>query len=362
MRGIGWPGHRRRWAALRAAVLAQPLIEIACDTRFGGVDARGAVLLTGAMARLLHPRGVILALGARERVLPRPGWTLPGVLTAGAIQSGLKTLGEAPQGRVLLAGSGPLLLAVGAELAALGRAPVAIIEAARPGGLAALGLPMGYMAEAARYRLRLMRAGVPVLTGARLRRIEPGLQAEVETARGLRRFDADLIGLHDGIRPNDTGLGGPAPIPVLRAGDCREALGARAAMLDGARAGQALAAQLCGGAPPVASAWLVRQMRAQALLARLYARDEALDALPQDTVLCRCENRTRADLAALGPDATARDLRLTGRFGMGACQGRTCAEWVAHFTDSPDLGRPRLPVRPIALADLLAVPLADTGD
>lgn len=362
---VGLRAHRRRWSSLMARASAQSArIEQVCNTRFGGVDAEGAVLLSGAMTRLLHPRGVIVATGARERVLPRPGWTLPGVMTAGALQSAIKTLGEAPSGRILLAGSGPLLLAVGAELAARGNPPVAIIEAARGFSLAALALPPAYLAEAARYRLRLAAAGVAVLNRATLRGIEAGLRASVQTRRGLRQFAVDLIGLHDGIRPDDTGLATAAPIAVLRAGDCREALGARAAMLDGHRAALAMIARLRGTPEPPEAPALVRQRRAQARLARIFAHDETalLNGLPPETILCRCETRTRADLAALGAAPTARDLRLSGRFGMGACQGRFCAEWVAHFAPTPDLGRARLPARPVALADLLAVPAADTAD
>lgn len=362
VRKIGLPEHRRRWSALMDAVAAKGAgIAISCGTAFGGVDATGAVLLTGATTRLLHPRGLILATGARERVQPRPGWTLPGVMTAGALQTTLKRLGKAPAGRVLLAGSGPLLLALAAELTALGNKPLAVVEAARPPLLPALGLPPAYLAEAARYRVRLALAGVPVHYGATVRAIAEGLRVTVDTPAGMRVFDADLLGLHDGIRPNDTGLGGPAPIPVIRAGDCREALGARAAMIDGTRAGQAMAARLAGQPKHAEPAALIRQRRAQALLARLFAHDAPTD-LPGDTVLCRCEGRTLDDLRALGPDPTARDLRLTGRFGMGPCQGRFCAEWVATFAGTPDLGRARLPVRPLAIADLLAVPTADSGD
>lgn len=361
-RKIGLREHRQTWSALMAEVRALgAAIEVQCGTAFGGVDAAGGVLLTGAVSRLLHPRGVVVAVGARERVLPRPGWTLPGVTTVGAIQTGLKRLGEAPKGRLLLAGSGPLLLALGAELAAAGTPPVAVVEAARPPVAAALGLPLAYLAEGLGYRLRLARAGVPVLTGSTVRAVAPGLRVSVDTPRGPRRFDVDHLGLHDGIRPNDSGLGGPVPIPVLRAGDCREALGARAAVLDGRRAGQAIAAILRGEAEPGEGPALLRQRAAQALLARIYRHEERLDALPPETTICRCENRTLADLAALGPEATARDLRLVGRFGMGACQGRFCAEWVAHFTRAPDLGRPRSPVRPLAIADLLAIPIADQG-
>lgn len=361
----GLPAHKRRWSALMARAARQAAqIDIVLDTRCSGVDATGAVLLTGEMTRLVRPRGVILAPGARERVLPRPGWTLPGVVTAGAIQTGLKTTGQPPAGRILLAGSGPFLLAVGAEMTALGAPPVAIIEAAQPLKPAALGLPISYWAEAARYRLRLAAAGVKILTGARLDTITPGLKAHVTTRHGKHEFQADLIGLHDGVASNDTGLGAPCEIPVLRAGDGREVLGARAAMLDGTRAGLAMLAQLAGQPAPAEPRALIRQRHAQTRLGLLYTHDEigALNALPKDTILCRCEGRSLADLDALGRAPTARDLRLTGRFGMGACQGRFCAEWVAYFSKTPDLGRPRLPLRPIAIADLLAVPTTDIGD
>ncbi|NCO17475.1 MAG: oxidase, partial [Alphaproteobacteria bacterium] len=80
--------------------------------------------------------------------------------------------------------------------------------------------------------------------------------------------------------------------------------------------------------------------------------------LPDDTVICRCEMRTLADLRALGPAPTARALRLDGRFAMGACQGRFCAEWVGRIiapTTAPQpIGATRWPTRPIAVADLLA--------
>ncbi len=365
VRSVASAVQRKRWQAVMAAVEAQGArIVIRCGTRFGGVDHTGAVLLSGEVAAILHPRALVLAVGASERVQPRPGWTLPGVQTACAIQIRIKTLAEAPEGRVLLAGSGPLLLAVGAELCHLGRPPLAIVEAARPlRPLLAAGLPFGYLAEAAGYLFRLVRAGVPILWGAHLVSIKPaagGLTAHVETARGARSYVADLIGLHDGITSNDAGLTDCAALPVVRAGDCREALGARAALADGQAKGAALAASLLGYPAPSEPQELARQRAAQSLLARLYASDgqAALAKLPEDTVICRCENRTLADLRKLGPNPTARELRLDGRFAMGACQGRFCAEWVGRITapaaPPPQIGARRWPVTPLSVADLLA--------
>lgn len=358
--------QQRRWSQLMAGVAAQAgRITLQMGTGFCGVDHTGAVLLTGATNRLFRPRALVLALGARESVQPRPGWTLPGVETAGSLQTRLKTLAEAPRERVLLAGSGPLLLALGAELTRLGRPPVAILEAGRPFARpwAALGLPRSYWVEALGYLARLRLARVPILTGMHLTaiRAEGGaLLAEAEGPPGPVRLAADRIALHDGIRPNDIGLPDCAALPVVRLGDCREALGARAALADGQAGGAALAALLLGRAEPAPEPDLARQRAAQALLARLYAHDgrDRLAALPGDTVICRCEARSIDDLRALGPNPGARQLRLDGRFGMGPCQGRFCADWVAQLASPGNppagIGAPRWPARPIAVADLLA--------
>lgn len=364
-RATGTAEHRRRWDTLIAATRQQG-IEIACGTGFAGLDHQGTALLTGARAGLLRPRGLVLATGARERVRPLPGWTLPGVQTAGAIQTRLKTLGEAPAGRVLLAGSGPLLLAVAAQLAGAGNPPLAVIEGGRPFAPAALRLPLAYRIEATQHLARLMRARVPVLTGAHVAAItqdDGALAVDVVTRRGPRRFLADLVGLHDGIAPNDTGLAADPAVPTERAGDCHEALGARAALEDGARAGRALAARLSGHAAPPESPALARERAAQGLLARLFhpvATPGPAD-LPPETILCRCEGRSLGDLRALGPAPSPRQIRLNGRFAMGACQGRVCGDWLAELTGQPPPGRPRLPLRPIAIADLLAIP-TDNGD
>lgn len=363
VRAISTGAQARRWAALMADVQAQA-IPIHCATRFGGIDQRGTALLTGALSKMFRPRALVLATGARESVQPRPGWTLPGVMTAGAIQSALKTLAEPPRGRVLLAGSGPLLLAVGAELCRLGRPPAAILEAARPlFNPAALALPLPYLTEAATYLLALLRARVPLHFGAHLCEItqaEGALLAQVATRKGPRHFAVDVIGLHDGIRPNDTGLTDCTVIPTLRLGDCREALGARAALADGRAGGQRLAAELRGQAPPPPDSKVQAQRAAQARLARIYAHDglARLAEIPEETVICRCENRSLAALRLLGPAPTARALRLDGRFAMGACQGRFCAEWVGHLSDGSappkPLGAARWPSRPISVADLLS--------
>lgn len=353
-----------RWARLWAE--AQTLaIDWAFETRFGGLDHLGYALLSGAQNRLMRPAAVILATGAREIVRPRSGWTLPGVTTAGAAQIQLKTLGEAPKGRILLAGSGPLLIALAAQLTRLGNAPLAVIEAGRPFAypLKTLRLPLSYLREGAGYMATLVAHRVPVLTGAEVERISAdgaALNVQVVHRGNLRTFEVDQLCLHDGIRPNDIGLTDCAALPVLRLGDCAEALGARAALAAGRAGGKAMVKALASGTPsgPLDAPTIARERQAQALLYQIYANDERgrLAALPDDTVICRCENRTLKDLRALGPTPSARQLRLNGRFGMGPCQGRFCREWVAQALGVPaaaPLGATRWPAAPIPISDLL---------
>ena len=376
--GTAISSHAARWDGLMAEAQALP-IDWAFETKFAGLDHRDTALLTGARNRLLRPAALVLALGAREAVRPRPGWTLPNVTTAGAVQIELKTLGRAPQGRLLLAGSGPLLLAVAAQMARLGNPPVAVIESGAPFAhpLLSLGLPLSYLGEAAAYLTTLLRARVMILTRAEVTAIRPdgaALSVEVDTPKGARRFTVDRVGLHDGIRRNDAGVTESGTLPVLPLGDCAEVLGARAALAAGRAGGRALARTLATGQPcgPVASATLTRERAAQSRLAQIYAHDgmARLSDLPGDTVLCRCEGRTLDDLRRLGAAPRVRELRLTGRFGMGACQGRFCGEWIARMTaadlDAPPaatpLGRARWPLAPIAIADLIAAtPDADAS-
>src|SRR5712671_333467 len=153
-------------------------------------------------------RRILLATGAIERPVPIPGWTLPGVMTAGAAQTLLKTADLVPEGRVVLAGQGPLLYLVAPQLLRAGPPPVAILETA----------PLDNYLDAARYLRRLWpgrrlltrglglvaaikRAGVPIRRGVR------GIRAV-----GRRRVDrvaweggelaANYLLLHEGVIPS----------------------------------------------------------------------------------------------------------------------------------------------------------------
>lgn len=376
-------GARGRWEAL-----SQAFRNAAIPVRFGavflGVDGHGYVLVEDrqkGLVECLSPRAVVLATGAVEHVYPRPGWQFAGVSTAGGLQVMMKETGTAPRGRVLLAGSGPLLIAVAAQMARLGNPPLAIVESGDPyrrimPGLGMLGFPK-LLAEALGYLKDIHLHRIPWLRGSRLVRIErqgERFSTVVRAGDGSQStFVCDRIGLHDGIRPNDYGLppasSETAADPVIvRAGDCREALGAIAAEADGRRAGR-LAIQRVTASAAGDMAQIDRQRWAQALLSKLFAPLDdrsALDELGDDTLLCRCEGKTVGDLRNLcqRPDSlTGREVKHNGRFAMGACQGRYCAantaELMARFKpeapapSAADLTGRRWPVRPVSIGALV---------
>ncbi|MGV8938247.1 MAG: FAD-dependent oxidoreductase [Allorhizobium sp.] len=374
----------RRWKRL-SADFARTSLSLRTETVFLGIDGDGHVLVEDRARRTvvrLRPRAVIIATGAIEKVRPTPGWDMADISTAGGMQVMMKETGRAPQGRVLLAGSGPLMIAVAAQMASLGNPPLAIIEAGDPlrqvgDGIRLLRHP-GLMADAMTYLVKVVRSPTRWLRGARIVSIARNgvaLLATVCLGSGeIVTFDVDRIGLHDGIRPNDFGLpaaglldaGGPI---ILRAGDCREALGAIAAEADGKRAARQVAALIRRETVQAekAMAEIARQQRAQALLARIFApvHPQRIADLPDHTVLCRCEGRTVGDLRALVERddlLTGREVKHNGRFAMGACQGRYCAAWTAQMmaelkpaastTGPRDLTGQRWPLRPVSIAAL----------
>jgi hypothetical protein len=352
-------------------------IDLRCSTSFSGLDYKGTALLTGKSGLIFKPHAVIFATGAREKVRPRPGWTLAGVTTAGAIQIGLKTSGNLPPHRLLLAGSGPLLYAIGAQLTRVGRPPVAILESGHPFRNAryALTLPPKLLIEAANYMLRLRAAGVPVLTGTDVRqitRVDECLIASTTHSGRYATIRVDQVGLHDGLAPNDYGLDTYCTgTPVFYAGDCDRILGRYAAEESGVRAAEQVIASLHGRKVQL-PALSPHYERAQTRLARIFQREPqpkshtGLADLPDETVICRCENRSLGEIrrslsksTVTGP-ATGRSLRLAERVGMGSCQGRQCLDWVAELSPQnanfSDLRGSRWPLKPTRIRDILAAP------
>lgn len=238
----------------------------------------------------------------------------------------LKETGDVPQGPILVAGSGPLPLALAAQLAAAGNPPLALLERSRPframlaqPGAAFNGLrSWPQLVEALGYACQLFHSGVPYRTGCRVTAIEAmpqGLRVAVVNRHGQARvYEVAHLALHDGLDANQTGLPREEGrgLPVVWAGDCREVLGAEAAISDGRRAAQQLAKAL--GKPCSDANFdgrLQSARRPQTALRALY-QAPAL-AIAPETVVCRCEGLRAASFAALQGAGSAHEIRVVGR-------------------------------------------------
>ncbi|WP_231156347.1 NAD(P)/FAD-dependent oxidoreductase [Streptomyces sp. CNZ748] len=370
------PGNgRRAWTRLRDALAASP-VDVRTDHQVWCVERESEELtvhaLTGPEGRdpaEVRATAVLLATGGYETVLPFPGWTLPGVVTAGGAQAMLKGGLVTPGRTAVVAGAGPLLLPVATGLAAAGVRVAALVESTDPlrlpryAGALARKLP-----EAGGYAARLLRHRVPVLARHTVVRAHgedrltgvtvAALDAHGRVRPGTERLlPCDALAVGHGMLPHTDLAGGlgcrldgtavavdgeqRTDVPgVWAAGEATGIGGAALALAEGHIAGRSIAARLRGETPDP-RAW------ASAARARDQGRAaaEALDALhtppahwadgvTDDTVVCRCEEVTAGavrESLTLGA-GDLRTVKLLTRAGMGWCQGRLCAPAVAALT------------------------------
>lgn len=332
-------------------------------------------------ARRLFYRSLVLATGARELLLPFPGWTLPGVTGAGAAQALVKQGWPVAGRRVVVAGSGPLLLAAAATLHAHGAQVLGILEQAPSGAVLGFAAGLwrwpGKAAQALALRARLL--GIPYRTGSLVRAASGDEQlraVEIESPRGVERIECDQLAVGYGLVPNVelaqllgcrlAGDGAQVHVAVddeLRtsvehiyaAGEACGIGGRDSALIEGEMAGHHAAGDIAA-----AAALGSRRQHARAFsehLRRSFALQSRVHALATpETLVCRCED---VPLSALRGFASQRQAKLATRCGMGACQGRICGAALAElglFTssdsdDGRDDGR-RPPLFPIRLATL----------
>ncbi|MEU6996056.1 NAD(P)/FAD-dependent oxidoreductase [Streptomyces sp. NPDC046465] len=331
---------------------------------------------------VVRARSVLLATGSYERHLPFPGWTLPGVVGAGGAQAMLKSGLALPGRRVVVAGSGPLLLAVAASLTAAGAEVPELIEATgylgyarRPGVIAA---QPGKLAEAALHGTALLRHKVRLRTRHAVTEAHGTDRVTAVTVSRLdrdwrpvpgsgRRIACDALAVGHGLIPQidlATGLGcttrraadgthalalGPLQETSLRgmwaAGETSGVGGAQLAVAEGELAAHAIAARLTGRRP--ASLSHLRALRRGRDRMRAFA--DVMTAahapgpgwtrwLSDDTDVCRCEEvpagRVREAVTEYGA-RDARTVKLLTRAGMGWCQGRMCGPAVTCLTAPP---------------------------
>ena len=355
--------------------------------------------------RRLKARTVILAPGAYDRPVPFPGWTLPGVMTAGAALTLVKHQHVLPGRRILLSGSGPLQLVLARHLLEAGAELVGVLDA-NPFPWRGWRHAAAAWGQWARLRegwdsLRAMqKAGAGIRWGHWVRRAEGqgcveraviGPVADSSAGAPAETVAVDTICLGHGFTPavQLSRLAGcehhyqplqRAYVPrrdewlqttlagLFVAGDGAGIGGKDVARLEGRLAAlgaaRALGREVPSGQVAALRRKLGRQRRFAAVLDALFPLSAHLaDLLTDDTLLCRCEEITvglvRQAIAEGATTVSA--LRMLTRAGMGRCQGRMCgppvAELLARELDQPveavGQATPRPPVVPIPLAGLL---------
>jgi thioredoxin reductase/bacterioferritin-associated ferredoxin len=373
-----------------------------------GLDDRDLAFRRGEGSYAVRYRKLIVAVGAYDRPVPFPGWTLPGVFTAGGAQGLVKTQRVLPGERILLVGTGPLQLALANQIVDAGGRVEAIAEAGRIESW--LGLARGawgewgLLADAWRYWRGIRRAGIPlwrshVVVEARGDgQVEEAVVAEADAewrprSGTERALPVDTVCVGYGFVPSveltrlarcehryEPRRGGWVPartpdletsVPGLYAvGDCAGVAGGAVAIEEGRVAGLAAARSLGHLSPSDAER---RMAPCRRRLARLHGLHRVLDeiSVPRpglyelaraDTVLCRCEEITLGTITRAVADGAidVNEVKRVTRAGMGHCQGRMCGPALQEIVarqrgrppDAVGFLSPRPPVRPVSLGAL----------
>jgi NADPH-dependent 2,4-dienoyl-CoA reductase/sulfur reductase-like enzyme len=357
-------------------------------------EAVADIAVAGVNRRVAYD-GLLLATGATDRVLPVPGWTLPGVFTLGGAQIALKAQGCAIGSRVVFVGSGPLLYLVAWQYMKVGVEVAAVLDTAPLTAklqlLRGLVLAPGIVLRGLRLTLELKRRGVVLRHGVEDVRIEGDARVEGvcwrEGARE-RRLACDGVGYGLALRsetqladlagcgfrfdardrawlPIRDRAGRASVAGVYLAGDGAGIAGADAAECAGERAALALIEDRGLPHQPERAKALERELarigRVRDVLELAFPfPSHWVERMADDTLVCRCEEIDAGEARQMVRDFVLVEinrLKAVSRIGMGRCQGRVCgaaaAELVAGVTeqniDAVGRLRAQAPVKPLPL-------------
>lgn len=324
---------------------------------------------------------LLIATGATDRVLPFPGWTLPGVFSLGGAQIALKGQHCLLGPRIVFAGTGPLLYLVAYQYARAGGQVQAVLDsaplAAQASALPALLNQPGTLAKGLYYLGWLRTHGVSVhhsasLLGAQGTARVEGVRARIGGAE--REFACNALAVGHGLRaetqladlldcafdfdaaqrawlPRRDADGRSSADGVYLAGDGAGIGGAMLAELSGERSALAMLADSGIGIDPARLRWLARR---QAALTRFRRGLDRAFPLPgagagcdDSVIVCRCEEVRAGELRSAAGQFAIDDLnrlKALTRIGMGLCQGRMCQSGAAEL-----------------LADCRRIPLSAVG-
>ncbi len=388
------------------AALEQSKVTFRGETRLWHIERKKDIwvlhVLTLSGTAIYNARAVILAPGAREFVQPFPGWTVPGVFGLAGVTALIKSQQIPPGRRCVVAGSGPLAIYAAAEILRLGGEIAAIVTPnSRADWLWCLPalLANPFLAKrGAEWIAQLKRAGMPIfwrhlVTRTKGNEVLSALHVSRCTSEwaptgAATEIPADTLCIGNGLLPNSeiaalaglelhydadcggwiapVGPHGQTVIPGLYlCGDGAGIRGATVASEQGERAGMAAARWLKGA--PASSGSQRRSHRAEWLglaMTGLSRPRRGLDSLTTpETIVCRCENLTRATLEAEidAGAASVEALKSATRCGMGPCGGRYCLTSAARLIEMRQGAAPGTVSPPTTRPPLFPLPVAAIG-
>jgi thioredoxin reductase/bacterioferritin-associated ferredoxin len=375
------------------------------------IDPNGNICFSRqGKSREINAKHILIATGAMERPVPFGGWTLPGVMGAGAVDANFKSANMVPQGPVVIAGSGPLLLNTAVHLVSFGVAITAVLDTTPRGNFLpslpsvpkALRRP-DYLLKGLGMMVNLQRSGIHYVRGVteyKAHGTDCLDHVSFKTSGNSGILDAAVMVVHEGIvprcdltrqigiahlwdpvqrywYPKTTALGRTEIKAIHVTGDGAFVHGGVAAQLKGASAAmdiadslKALPQQKKTDVARSLKRRLYREFAARPFLDALYRPRPNLYRLTPDTQVCRCEAVTAGDIhqAIAEGCQDPNEIKAMTRCGMGQCQGRMCASALAEITtdflklEPGDINSLsiRPPVRNISLSELAGLSLLET--
>jgi thioredoxin reductase len=360
----------------------------------------------------IKPEIILFATGARERFLPFKGWTLPGVISTGAVQVLMKSSGILFSKKILIGGSGLFLYSVAHDFAKNGGTVAAVLEQTsmvdKLAFLTQVPHQFSKLAEGAGYVSKLLFSGVPIRHSTKIieargdQYVREVLTAKVDQKGAVRRgseriYQTSALAIGYGFTPNielpqlagceleyEEGKGGwvvkvtdalqTSVQNIYAAGEITGIGGALKSLNEGVLAALSILKKFekiedREFLPQFQN--LTRQRRHHLSFGNYFNAlyripDEAISAIPDETVICRCEDVTMGNIkkALLDGFQTPGAIKRATRIGMGRCQGRICGsvlyDIVAAYTKKPGSKIPLLsvrpPVKPISLGSLVVGP------
>lgn len=376
-------------------------------TRVWHVDTRRLIAYysTDGQTQLARTKALILAHGAIERPLPIPGWTLPGVMAAGAAQTLLKSTGIVPSGPIVLAGNGPLLLLLATQLQKAGAEIALLAQSTRWQDYlrasvhiaSALRVPT-YLSKGMRLQFDIARSstatrhGLLSVSAHGTGRLE---QVSLVFRTHTLRMPASVLLLHEGVIPNTQitrllgldheydanvrcfrprvdAFGESSRAGICIAGDGAGILGARAAELSGQIAAWAVAARIgrisvrnkVRETHPLRKK-LAAERAARSFLDALFPPSPIATSPEGEALVCRCHEVSAQQITRATHDGcdNADQVKAALRCGMGPCQGRLCAGVTASLVAATRgvapadmlMQRVRPPLQPLTLGELASL-------